>query len=58
MTTWFLRECPKCSGDLYADPFGSGDTVKCLQCGLEVKLAFLLIKKGQKAESREAESRE
>ncbi len=44
MTTWFLKECPKCGGDLYLDPFGSGDTLKCLQCGLEVKLSFLFIK--------------
>ena len=43
MTTWFLKECPKCSGDLYLDPLVSGDTVKCLQCGLEVKLSFLYL---------------
>lgn len=43
MTTWFLKECPKCGGDLYLDPLVSGDTVKCLQCGLEVKLSFLYI---------------
>lgn len=43
MTSWFLKECPKCGGDLYLDPLGSGDMVKCLQCGLEVKLSFLFI---------------
>lgn len=43
ITTWFLKECPKCGGDLYLDPLLSGDTVKCLQCGLEVKLSFLYI---------------
>lgn len=43
MTTWFLKECPKCGGDLYLDPLVSGDTVKCLQCGLEVKLSILYI---------------
>lgn len=43
MTTWFLKECPKCGGDLYLDPLVSGDTVKCLQCGLEVKLSFLYL---------------
>ncbi|GEM_PF-1908943 len=50
MTTWFLKECPKCGGDLYLDPLVSGDTVKCLQCGLEVKLSFLYI--GGKAASQ------
>lgn len=44
MATWFLEECPKCGGDLYLDPLGEGDIVKCLQCGLEVKLSFLFIK--------------
>jgi len=48
-----LRECPKCSGDLYADPSGSGDTLKCLQCGLEVRLEFLLMRKRQEAEKTE-----
>ena len=43
MSTWFLKECPKCGGDLYLDPLISGDFVKCLQCGLEVKLSFLFI---------------
>lgn len=42
-TMWFLKECPKCGGDLYLDPLVSGDTVKCLQCGLEVKLSFLYL---------------
>ena len=40
MTTWFLKECPTCGGDLYLDPLISVDKVKCLQCGLEVKLSF------------------
>lgn len=43
MTTWFLKECPKCGGDLYQDPLVSGNIVKCIQCSLEVKLSFLYI---------------
>lgn len=45
MATWFLKECPKCGGDLYLDPLVSGDIVKCLQCGLEVKLSFVYIER-------------
>lgn len=41
MTTWFLKECPKCGGDLYMDPLISGHIVKCLQCCLEIKSDFL-----------------
>ena len=48
--TWFLKDCPKCGGDLYLDPLVSGDTVKCLQCGLEVKLSFLYLGKKTVAE--------
>ncbi len=51
LATWFLKDCPKCGGDLYLDPLLSGDTVKCLQCGLEVKLSFLYI--GEKAAAQE-----
>ena len=43
MTSWFLKDCPKCGGDLYKDPFVSGDIVKCIQCSLEIKLAFLYV---------------
>lgn len=41
MTAWFLKDCPKCGGDLYEDSFVSGEQVKCLQCGLQIKSAFL-----------------
>lgn len=56
MTTWFLKECPKCSGDLYLDPLVSGDTVKCLQCGLEVKLSFLYLE-GKAVEQANVETK-
>ena len=29
---WFLKSCPSCGGDLYADLYDPRD-MKCLQCG-------------------------
>lgn len=43
MTTWFLKECPKCGGDLYLDRCSSDERLKCLQCGWDFKLPFLLV---------------
>lgn len=40
MTTWFLKECPKCGGDLYLAS-SPNKALKCLQCSLEVKLSFI-----------------
>ena len=31
---YFLKQCPKCSGDLAIDSDQYGDFVSCLQCGL------------------------
>ena len=44
---WYLKECPRCNGDLYNDPNGisTGKTrVKCLQCGFSAELNTLKIK--------------
>ena len=31
---YFLKQCPRCNGDLAADSDQYGDFVSCLQCGL------------------------
>ena len=31
---FWLKRCPRCSGDLYSDRDQYGDYVSCLQCGL------------------------
>ncbi len=31
---YFLKQCPKCSGDLITDSDQYGDFISCLQCGL------------------------
>ena len=31
---YFLKQCPRCSGDLTTDSDQYGDFVSCLQCGL------------------------
>ena len=31
---YFLKQCPKCNGDLVTDSDQYGDFVSCLQCGL------------------------
>lgn len=31
---YFLKQCPRCSGDLVIDSDQHGDFVSCLQCGL------------------------
>lgn len=41
MTTWYLKECPKCGGDLYLNPLVSNRVVKCLQCSMEVRLSSI-----------------
>lgn len=33
MTTFWLKQCPKCSGDLYIDKDMYGTSITCLQCG-------------------------
>jgi len=40
VTTWFLKECPKCGGDLYLNS-SSNKVLKCLQCSLEVRLSYI-----------------
>ena len=30
---WKLKNCPKCSGDVWTDHDYSGDYEECLQCG-------------------------
>ena len=31
---YFLKQCPRCSGDLTTDSDRYGDFISCLQCGL------------------------
>ena len=36
---FWLKGCPRCSGDLYVDQDQYGSFVSCLQCGLNRELA-------------------
>jgi len=36
MTTWWLKGCSRCGGDLYSEKDTYGWFVRCLQCGREL----------------------
>jgi len=35
---WYLKQCPKCKGDMYED----GEEIVCFQCGLRIERRLFL----------------
>ncbi len=47
MTTWKLKSCPRCGGDLYLDKGTEGWEEKCLQCSYQRYLPPVIASKNQ-----------
>ena len=45
-TTWKLKACPKCGGDMYLEVYPVGDELHCKDCGF-VNYIFTLGKRRQ-----------
>ena len=58
MSKWWMKECPKCQGDLFEDKLMGDREITCLQCGYVLPTAEMSILSARSsAERRDAAAR-